>query len=84
MEVVTKVGLTVIYIYICVVYNDGILSIFTIFLFIILFLSPKPPEEKKKEAEWADEESDVVHLTDSNFDEYLQTHPFSMFPRQVT
>jgi hypothetical protein len=40
-----------------------------------LFLSPKPPEEKKKEAEWADEESDVVHLTDSNFDEYLQTHP---------
>ncbi|XP_052091657.1 protein disulfide-isomerase A5-like [Mytilus californianus] len=36
---------------------------------------PKPPAEKKKEAEWADEESDVVHLTDSTYDEYLQNNP---------
>ncbi|XP_060077241.1 protein disulfide-isomerase A5-like [Ylistrum balloti] len=37
--------------------------------------NPGPPSEKPKEAEWADEPSEVVHLTDSNFQEYIKTHP---------
>ncbi|XP_013389215.1 protein disulfide-isomerase A5-like [Lingula anatina] len=37
--------------------------------------NPEPPKEPEKEAEWADEETEVVHLQDSNFDEYVKDHP---------
>ena len=37
--------------------------------------SPSEPKEKEKEAEWADEESDVAHLGDDDFDTYLASHP---------
>ncbi|KAK6181655.1 hypothetical protein SNE40_009469 [Patella caerulea] len=33
--------------------------------------NPSPPKAPEKEAEWSDEESDVVHLTDENFQESL-------------
>ncbi|KAJ8307304.1 hypothetical protein KUTeg_015388 [Tegillarca granosa] len=36
---------------------------------------PKPPTEKKAEAEWSDEESDVQHITDSNYEDILQANP---------
>nr|UMA82692.1 venom-related protein disulfide isomerase [Conus ebraeus] len=43
---------------------------------IVSWLSnPKPPEEPKKEAEWAEEPSEVVHLEDDNFDDYIKEHP---------
>ncbi|KAK3612179.1 hypothetical protein CHS0354_016566 [Potamilus streckersoni] len=35
---------------------------------------PKPPEEPKKEKEWADDETDVVHLHDDDFDDFINTH----------
>ncbi|XP_071942391.1 protein disulfide-isomerase A5-like [Antedon mediterranea] len=35
---------------------------------------PQPPKEPEKEQEWADEETDVVHLKDDTFDDYLATH----------
>ena len=38
--------------------------------------NPKPEaEEKPKEKEWKDEPSEVNHLTDSNFDEFLESNP---------
>lgn len=40
--------------------------------------SPKAPEEKKPEAEWADEETDVVHLKDATFDSFVQENPSVM------
>lgn len=36
--------------------------------------NPGAPKEQEKESSWADEESDVVHLTTDTFDEFLQTH----------
>ncbi|PIK46849.1 hypothetical protein BSL78_16266 [Apostichopus japonicus] len=36
--------------------------------------SPQPPKEAEKEAEWSDEESEVVHLSDDSFDPYLLEH----------
>ncbi len=44
----------------------------------IFIFSPTAPKEPEKEAEWSDEESDVVHLTDTNFDEYLEANPSVM------
>ncbi|XP_025081188.1 protein disulfide-isomerase A5-like [Pomacea canaliculata] len=42
---------------------------------IITWLNnPRPPEEPKKEAEWSEEPSEVVHLEDSNFDTYIKEH----------
>ena len=38
-------------------------------------LSPQPPKEPEKEAEWADEESEVVHLTDTSFDDFMAANP---------
>ncbi|XP_054751410.2 protein disulfide-isomerase A5-like [Lytechinus pictus] len=35
---------------------------------------PQPPKEPEKEAEWSDEENDVVHLEDNTFDEYISSH----------
>lgn len=35
---------------------------------------PQPPKEPEKEAEWSDEESEVVHLSDDSFDPYLLEH----------
>ncbi|KAK7092365.1 protein disulfide-isomerase A5-like [Littorina saxatilis] len=37
--------------------------------------NPKAPEEPKKEAEWSEEPSEVAHLEDGNFDEFMKTHP---------
>ncbi|KAL8572134.1 hypothetical protein ACOMHN_052931 [Nucella lapillus] len=37
--------------------------------------NPKPPEEPKKEAEWSEEPSEVVHLGDDDFDDYIKQHP---------
>ncbi|XP_076456070.1 protein disulfide-isomerase A5-like [Babylonia areolata] len=37
--------------------------------------NPKPPEEPKKEAEWAEEPSEVVHLEDDTFDDFVKEHP---------
>jgi hypothetical protein len=42
---------------------------------VCFFHSPKPPEEPKQEAEWADEPSEVVHLLDDNFEAYIKEHP---------
>ncbi|XP_005094049.1 protein disulfide-isomerase A5 [Aplysia californica] len=36
---------------------------------------PQPPKEPEKEAEWADEKSEVVHLTDSSFEEFVKQNP---------
>ncbi|XP_046580143.1 protein disulfide-isomerase A5-like [Haliotis rubra] len=36
---------------------------------------PKPPQEPKKEAEWSEEESDVVHLDDANFADHIAKDP---------
>ena len=44
----------------------------------LIDFSPSAPKEPEKEEEWKDEESDVVHLTDANFDEYLETNPSVM------
>ncbi|XP_033107441.1 protein disulfide-isomerase A5-like [Anneissia japonica] len=35
---------------------------------------PQPPKEPEKEQEWSEEETDVVHLLDDTFDDYLATH----------
>jgi hypothetical protein len=40
-----------------------------------LNFSPQPPKEPEKEGEWKDEETDVVHLTDASFDEFMTSHP---------
>ena len=37
--------------------------------------SPQPPKAPEPEVTWADEPSDVVHLTDDTFDEFLATNP---------
>ncbi|KAI0233262.1 Protein disulfide-isomerase A5 [Lamellibrachia satsuma] len=37
--------------------------------------NPNPPKEEVKEPQWADEESDVAHLTDESFDDYIATNP---------
>ncbi|ELU02742.1 hypothetical protein CAPTEDRAFT_224024 [Capitella teleta] len=36
---------------------------------------PQEPKEPEKEAEWSDEESDVHHLLDDTFDEFLTANP---------
>jgi len=37
---------------------------------------PKPEAEAKpKETEWSEEESEVVHLTDDNFDSFMESEP---------
>ncbi len=36
--------------------------------------SPQPPKEPEVEAEWADAENDVVHLTETTFEEYIASH----------
>ncbi|XP_038058107.1 protein disulfide-isomerase A5-like [Patiria miniata] len=36
--------------------------------------NPQPPKEPEPEAQWSDEESEVVHLTDDTFDSYLEGH----------
>ncbi|KAK2166678.1 hypothetical protein NP493_1310g00031 [Ridgeia piscesae] len=36
---------------------------------------PGPPKEEEKEPQWADEESEVVHLTDDTFDDYIASNP---------
>ena len=39
---------------------------------IVSFMkNPSQPAEKSKEPEWSEMESEVVHLTTANFDEYL-------------
>lgn len=37
--------------------------------------SPSAPKEPEKEVAWSETESDVVHLTDSTFDEVLSSNP---------
>ena len=46
-----------------------------LFTFPIFFFSPSAPKEKEKEPEWADEESEVAHLLDDDFDAYLASNP---------
>ena len=48
------------------------------FFFFFFFFSPSEPKEKEKEPEWADEESEVVHLGDDDFDAYLASHPSAL------
>merc|ERR550532_1011967 len=36
---------------------------------------PAPPKEAEKEAEWADSDTDVIHLTDASFDAYVGENP---------
>ena len=36
--------------------------------------SPQPPKEEEKEAEWSETESDVVHLGDDDFAEFMEEH----------
>ncbi|CAL1531200.1 unnamed protein product [Lymnaea stagnalis] len=43
---------------------------------IIAWLNnPQEVKEKEKEAEWADEESEVVHLTDDTFQDFIKQNP---------
>lgn len=44
---------------------------------ILAFLAdPRPEaEQKPKEVEWAEEQSEVAHLTDENFDTFLESEP---------
>ena len=37
--------------------------------------SPQPPKEQEKELEWADEESHVVHLSEDDFDTFMEANP---------
>ncbi|CAG5116417.1 unnamed protein product, partial [Candidula unifasciata] len=37
--------------------------------------NPQPPKDKEKEPEWADEESEVIHLTDDTFDAFIKQNP---------
>ena len=41
----------------------------------VFVTSPEPPKEPEKEEEWSDVPSDVVHLTDSSFDEFMEKNP---------
>ena len=38
-------------------------------------ISPEPPALPKEEEEWSDTPSDVVHLTDGKFDEFMEKNP---------
>lgn len=40
-----------------------------------IYFSPSPPKEPEKEVLWSEVESDVVHLTDATFDEFLSNNP---------
>ena len=40
-----------------------------------IFFSPTAPDEKPQEEEWKDTPSDVEHLTDKNFDEFMAGNP---------
>ena len=40
-----------------------------------IYCSPSPPKEPEKEPEWSEEETDVVHLTDATFDDYIANNP---------
>ena len=40
-----------------------------------LYLSPAPSTPPPKEEEWSDTPSEVVHLTDSNFDDFIANNP---------
>ena len=44
-------------------------------MYLNYYFSPSPPKEPEKEAEWFEEKTDVVHLTDSTFDEYIANNP---------
>jgi len=37
--------------------------------------SAPPPKEKEDEEQWSDVPSDVVHLKDSTFDEFMEKNP---------
>ena len=46
---------------------------------IVSFMrNPTQPTEKPKEQEWADEPSEVVHLTTATFDDYLMSEPSAL------
>ena len=38
-------------------------------------ISPEPPALPKEEEEWSDTPSDVFHLTDGKFDEFMEKNP---------
>ena len=46
------------------------------FMIILYFSSPKPAEDKKEEEEesWSEQAPEILHLTDSTFDEGLKEH----------
>ncbi|XP_066543542.1 protein disulfide-isomerase A5 [Amia ocellicauda] len=37
--------------------------------------NPQPPQPKTPEVPWSEESSDVFHLTDESFDQFLEEHP---------
>ena len=37
--------------------------------------SPSNPKEPEQEPQWTEEKSDVVHLTDATFDDFVQQNP---------
>ena len=41
----------------------------------MILSSPAPPKEPEKEPDWSEEQTDVVHLTDATFDEYIANNP---------
>ena len=50
------------------------LAMFNEFLTTALF-SPSPSTPPLKEDEWKDEPSEVVHLSDSTFDDFIGSNP---------
>ncbi|XP_065181159.1 protein disulfide-isomerase A5-like [Sycon ciliatum] len=46
--------------------------------FVAFMEDPKEQEEPPPEPQWKDTPSNVVHLTDSTFDEYLSSHPSTL------
>ena len=43
-----------------------------------LLSSPQPPKPPEPESSWADEPSDVVHLTDADFYDFLDENPSAL------
>ena len=45
---------------------------------LVTVFSPQPPKPPEPESSWADEPSDVVHLTDADFYDFLDENPSAL------
>ena len=56
-----------------IIFSCGYLQVYNFGIFYSA--SPQPPKEQEKELEWADEESHVVHLSEDDFDTFMEANP---------